>query len=94
MANKAQVNYVGSQAIVTVNNGGDRVNQAPAVRHVNVTVTPLVPHPTTRVISTPIISRKLLIKAVHKGEKEKRDSGKIFTLRNVNPVYACPKWKI
>jgi len=30
MANKAQVNYVGSQAIVTVNNGGDRVNQSPA----------------------------------------------------------------
>ena len=60
MANKAQVNYVGSQAIVTVNNGG--------------------------VTSTPIISRKLLIKAVHKGEKEKKDSGKFFTLRNVNPV--------
>ena len=84
MANKAQVNYVGSQAIVTVNNGGDRVNQSSAVRHV--TVTPLVPHPTARVTSTPITSRKLLIIAVHKGEKEKKDSGKIFTLRNVNPV--------
>lgn len=87
MANKAQVNYVGSQAIVTVNNGskcGDRVNQTPAVRHV--TVTPLVPPPTTRATSTPIALRKLLIKAVHKGEKEKKDSGKIFTLRNINPV--------
>jgi len=84
MANKAQVNYVGSQTIVTVNNGGDRVNQSSAVRHV--TVTSLVPHPFTRVTSTLITSHKLLIKAVHKGGKEKKDPGKIFTLRNVNPV--------
>jgi len=34
----------------------------------------------------PVTSRKFLIKAVHKGEKVKKDSGKIFTLRNVNPV--------
>lgn len=84
---QAQVNYVGSQAIVTVNNGsrcGDRVKQTPAVRHV--TVTPLVPPPTARVTSPPITLRKLLIKAVHKGEKEKKDSGKIFTPRNINPI--------
>ena len=34
----------------------------------------------------PIALRKLLIKAVQKGEKEKKDSGEIFTLRNINPV--------
>ena len=99
MANRApacNVHYVGgSQAIVTVNNGsrcGDRVNQTaaqPAIRHV--TVTPLSPPNTgqpriTLPNSTPIALRKLLIKAVHKGEKEKKDSGKIFTLRNINPV--------
>ena len=87
MANQTQVNYVG-QAILTVNNGskcGDRVNQIPATRHV--TVTPLLSPPgTARVASTPITLRKLLMKAVHKGEKEKKDSGKIFTLRNINPV--------
>ena len=27
-----------------------------------------------------------MIKAVHKGEKKKKDSGKVFTLRNINPV--------
>ena len=88
MANhQAQVNCVGSQAFVTVNNGssgGDRVRQPPTIRHV--TVTPLVPAPTARVTSSPITLRKLLIKAVHKGEKEKKDSGKIFTLRNINPA--------
>ena len=55
MANQAQVNYVGSRAIVTVNNGsrcGDRVTQTPAVRYV--TVTPLVQPPTARITSTPI----------------------------------------
>ena len=99
MANRApacNVHYVGgSQAIVTVNNGsrcGDRVNQTaaqPAIRHV--TMTPLSPPNTgqpriTLPNSTPIALRKLLIKAVHKGEKEKKDSGEIFTLRNINPV--------
>ena len=73
------MNYVSSQAIVTVNNGsrcGDRVKQTPAVRHV--TVTPLVSPPTAQVTSPPITLHKLLIKAVHKGEKEKKDSGKNF----------------
>lgn len=61
------------------------MNQNPTVRHV--TVTPLVPPPTGRITqSTPITLCKLLIKAVHKGEKKKKDSGKVFTLRNINPV--------
>ena len=60
------------------------MRQPPTIRHV--TVTPLVPAPAARVTSTLITLRKLLIKAVHKGEKEKKDSGKIFTLRNINPA--------
>ena len=86
MANRApacNVHYVGgSQAIVTVNNGSRCVNQTaaqPAIGHV--TVTPLSPPNTgqpriTLPNSTPIALRKLLIKTVHKGEKEKKDSGK------------------
>ena len=41
---------------------------------------------TTRVTSTSITLQKLLIKAVHKGKKEKKDSGRIFTMRNINPA--------
>ena len=71
MANhQAQVNCVGSQAFVTVNNGssgGDRVRQPPTIRHV--TVTPLVPAPTARVTSSPITLRKLKLST---REKKKR----------------------
>jgi hypothetical protein len=85
------VNYIGPQGVVTVQNGsGAQVNQTPAGRHV--TVTPLIAAPTARVISAPspqatpthTALRKLLTKAVRKGEK--KDSGKIFTLRNVSPT--------
>ena len=76
---------------VAVHNGsGAQVNQTPAVRHV--TVTPIIansparvmPAPGTTQTSTQAALCKLLIKAVRKGEK--KDSGKIFTLRNVNPT--------
>ena len=97
MANQAptyRVNYVGSQGVVTVNNGSGnpssgrgQVNQTPAVRHV--TVTPLITTPTAQVTSarSPRATSTLctlLIKAVRKGER--KDCGKIFTLRNVNPM--------
>ena len=36
--------------------------------------------------STPISTHKLLIKVVEKGEKQTKDPGKIFTLRNINPT--------
>ena len=75
---QAPVNHVGSRAFVTVNNGSSDEDQArQPIRHVTVLA------PTARVTLSPIILRKLLIKAVHKGEK---DSGKIFTLRSINPA--------
>ena len=78
---------------MTVNNGSGRgaqqVNQTPAVRHV--TVTPIITTHSAGVTtpsaqsSSQISLKKLLIKAVRKGEKDKKDPGKIFTLRNINP---------
>ena len=65
------MNYVGSQAIVTVNNSsgcGAQANQIPTIRHI--TVTPLITTPTTQVTSIPITLHKLLIKAVCKGKKK------------------------
>ena len=84
MANhQALVYCIGSQAFVTVNRGGDQVRQPPTIRHV--TVTPLILASTVRVTSTLITLRKLLIKAVHEGEKERKtQTGKIFTQRNIS----------
>ena len=84
------VNCVGPRAIVTVNNGsGSGISQAGSTsKGSTVTVTPLGPPRPSQVTltrSTPIGTHKLLIKVVEKGEKQIKDPGKIFTLRNINP---------
>ena len=88
------VSCVGPRAIVTVNNGsGSGISQAGSHGYTSkgstVTVTPLGPPRPSQITltrSTPIGTHKLLIKVVEKGEKQTKDPGKIFTLRNVNPT--------
>ena len=95
------VSCVGPWAIVTVNNGsGSGISQAGSHGYTSkgstVTVTPLGPPRPSQITltrSTPIGTHKLLIKVVEKGEKQTKDPGKIFTLRNVNQPPLCQVWR-
>lgn len=77
---------VNPQAVVTVNNNGstNEKEKKPTASVCRVTVTPLIP--STSRVSHQVAPIKVHIKAICRGEKEKKESGKIFTLRNIDPT--------